>query len=260
MAMVLGVTGHRGVALLLRAVLSGCLAPVLALSCSPPPAPAVPPLPPLDPRDEASLRGSLESERAARPIAPWSGVLRFSMREPRSGRKVDGRGAIAVSPGQAVRMILVGGPGSTLLDAWVAGNRWRISVPPLGVVRRGGADEPADLPVGFLRWWFLAPLTGTLSGGEVTSAGPAWLLRDGQVVVELRSGSCTGGHLLSALRRVAGHTERVEECRLASGPGPGDSARYTDESSGLRVDTELESVGAGPPDGDAFRDPDGPAR
>jgi hypothetical protein len=242
-----------------RAVLAGCLA--LSVSCAGPPAAApVLPWPPADPRVEASLRAVLESERDGRPKAPWAGVLRFSMREPRSGRKVDGRGAVAVSPGQAVRMILVGGPGSTVLDAWVAGDRWRVSVPPLGVVRRGGTEEPADLPVGFLRWWFLAPLAGTLVGAEVTSSGSRWLLREGQGVVELRSGCCPGGHLLSAVRRVAGRAERVEECRLGAGPGPGDWARYVDESSGLRVDTELESVSASAPDGDAFRDPDGPAR
>jgi len=84
------------------------------------------------------------------------------MREPRSGRVIRGRGGLAVVPGRALRMILVGVAGVTMLDAWVTPARWRVAVPMLGVLRRGGADDPADLPIGFLRWWFFTPLEGRL--------------------------------------------------------------------------------------------------
>ena len=86
-----------------------------------------------------ALQRRLADERDARPRDPWAAVVRVTMREPRSGHVVDGRGAIAVAPGRAVRMILVGGAGLTLLDAWVARRGWRFAVPSAEVVRRGGA-------------------------------------------------------------------------------------------------------------------------
>ena len=202
------------------------------------------------------LRGALESRRDARPKEPWAAGLRVSMREPRSGRVVDGRGAIAVAPGEAVRMILIGGAGATILDAWVTRARWRVAVPPLDLVRRGGLDEPRDMPVGFLRWWFLTPLGGTLFAAAFVEGGFLWLLRDGAAVVELREGPCARGRSLHAARRFAGHPETVDECRESAAPRTGDTARYLDESSGLRVDVLFESVAAEPPSVEAFRDPD----
>jgi hypothetical protein len=178
------------------------------------------------------------------------------MREPSSGRVIDGRGAIAVQPGQAVRMILTGAAGATMLDAWVTPSRWRVAVPPLDIVRRGGIAEPPDMPVGFLRWWFLTPLTGGLFAATFTDGGLLWLLRDSGAVIELRESSCSRGRLLHATRRMVGRAETVDECRATATPSVGDSARYFDEMSGLCVDVLLESIASEPPSGDAFRDPD----
>jgi len=203
-----------------------------------------------------ALRDRLAAERTAAPHEPWSAGVRVTMREPRSGRVFDGRGGIAVAPGRALRMILVGGAGTTLLDAWVTRARWRVAVPPLHLVRRGGADEPRDLPVGFLRWWFFTPLEGQLFAASDAPPGPTWLLRDGAAVVELRVGTCDRGELRTASRRVGGRTERVEECRERAVPRPGDWVRYRDEASGLGVDLVVESVRGSLPDEEAFRDPD----
>jgi hypothetical protein len=178
------------------------------------------------------------------------------MRDPGSGRVIDGRGAIAVEPGQAVRMVLTGAAGATMLDAWVTTTRWRVAVPPLEVVRRGEVIEPPDMPVGFLRWWFLTPLSGGLFAASSTEDGSLWLLRYGDAVIELREASCARGTLLHATRRLAGHAETVDECRAKAAPSAGDSARYFDETTGLCVDVFLESIGTEPPSRDAFRDPD----
>jgi len=180
------------------------------------------------------------------------------MRQPRGGRVLEARGGIAIAPGKALRMILVAGAGATMLDAWVTRDRWRIAVPPAGIVRRGGSDEPRDVPVGFLRWWFFRPLEGMLFAARTAGpreSGDLFVLRDTDgATVELRAGRC-----LRASRRVRARTERVEECgRSPRVPGPGDRVRYEDESSGLTVDLELESLSSEPPDDEAFRDPDGP--
>jgi len=207
--------------------------------------------------DWEALQRGLAEERDARPRDRWAAVVRVTMREPRTGHVVDGRGGIAVAPGRAVRMILVGGAGLTLMDLWVTPERWRVLVPPIDVVRRGTtSDDPADLPVGFLRWWFFTPLEGSLSAATRSDAGPLWLLRDGDAVIELGRSPCEGGRrLLTVTRRTHGRREMVRECR-ASAAQAGDWVEYKDEGSGLAVHLVVESVGTEPPPDAAFGDPE----
>jgi hypothetical protein len=206
------------------------------------------------PTELASAAARLDRLRAAEGAAPYVETIATTLSDPRSGRMIDGRGAIAVAPGQAVRMILVGGAGATLLDAWVTRSRWRIAVPPLQIVRRGGADDPPELPVGFLRWWFIAGFEGTMFAASPD--GSLVLLRDGDAVVELRIDACAAGRRVSATRRRQGRSERVDQCRAADRPAAGDEVQYADLTRGLQVAVRVESVGATPPDAEAFGDPD----
>jgi hypothetical protein len=235
-----------------------CLAGLAAASCaSPAPRPWVHPTP----ADWAAATAKLADLRAGGARAPFVVTITTTLRDPRSGRVVDGRGAMAVAPG-ALRMILVGAAGATLLDAWVTPERWRIAVPPIDYVRRGGAEDPGGLPVGFFRWWFFAPFQGTLFAAAVRRDEVLWLLRRGDAVVELHLGHCgSAGRSLGATRRSDGRAEHVEECRVSARgePGPGDVVRYVDDSSGLQVDILVESVSNAPADGEAFRDPDAPS-
>jgi hypothetical protein len=207
-----------------------------------------------------TIRQVLDAERAGRPRRAWAAGMKMTMSEPHSGRTIDGRGAIAVAPGQAVRMILVGAAGTTMLDAWVTPARWRVAVPVAALIRRGRAEEPTDLPIGFLRWSFFRPLGGTLFAGSLEPGGMVFLLRDDDAVLEVRLRSCDRGKLTMTTRRARGRAERIEECRAAQGgvPRPGDWVRYEDEVSRLRVDLAFESAAPEPPDEDAFRDPDRP--
>jgi hypothetical protein len=178
------------------------------------------------------------------------------MRDPRSGRVVDGRGGIAFSAGHAVRLILVGAVGLTMFDAWVTPARWRVAVPPADMLRRGDADDPGDLPVAFLRWWFFTPLEGVVLAARNIPGGAQWLLQDRGAVIDLSSGPCPGGHELRATRRAGGHLETVEECRSGAAPMAGDRVRYADVSSGLRVDLTVESIDDVAPGPEVFTDPD----
>jgi hypothetical protein len=182
--------------------------------------------------------------------------VRTSLHEPKTGRIVDGRGAVAVVPGQGMRMILVGAAGATVLDAWVTPTRWRVAVPPLEFVRRGGMQEPEDLPIGFWRWWFLTPLEGTLFAAAMTGADSHMLLREGDATVELVVGICSAGQRIAAARRVKGRTERVDACRARALPASGDSVHYVDETSGLEVDVVVESASDRTASAAALRDPD----
>jgi hypothetical protein len=234
-----------------RPLLGSCLG--LALSaCAAPPTPWHGATPETWP----ALRNALVLERDSRPTRPWIAGVGVTMREPRSGRVIRGRGGLAVVPGRALRMILVGVAGVTMLDAWVTPGRWRVAVPMLGVLRRGGADDPGDLPIGFLRWWFFTPLEGRLFAATFDRAGPMWLLRDEDAVVELRAGACERGPRVLATRRRRGQAESVDECRAGRGPTVGDHVRYEDAGSGLVVELVLESVSTEPPVAEAFVDPD----
>jgi hypothetical protein len=204
------------------------------------------------------LREGLAAERARRPTTPWSGEIATVLREPRSGRIVRGRGGIAVAPEKGVRLILLGVAGMTMLDAWVTPHRWRVAVPPAGIVRRGGDDAPADLPIAFLRGWFFRPLAGTLFAASLGAEGPTWLLRDGDAVVVARARACDRGWRLLVTRRQQGHAESVDECRRGARPEPGDRVAYRDETTHLAVDLVLEGVSPEPPPGEAFTDPDLP--
>jgi hypothetical protein len=235
-----------------RPALGGAL--LWLASCSP----AAVPWRGAQPAQWPEMREELARLRDSRPREPWSAGLRATMRSPRGGRVLDARGGIAVAPGRGLRMILVAGAGGTLLDAWVTRDRWRIAVPPAGLIRRGGAEDPRELPVGFLRWWFFRPLEGRLFAASratpsTTPPEDVFLLRDDDgAAIELRAGRC-----LRASRRLRFRTERVDECPAEGTARAGSRVRYEDESSGLTVELELEASGRAPED-DAFRDPDAP--
>lgn len=204
-------------------------------------------------------RTDLERLKTSVPHFPYVAAVSTTLRDARSGRTLDGRGAIAIAPGEAVRMILVGGAGATVLDAWVTRNRWRIAVPPLDVVQRGGAEDPGGSPVGFLRWWFVAPFDGMLFAASIGPSGDLWLLRDRNAVIDLRMTPWRGGRRVTAVRRLRGHAERIEE--LSTGRSPleaavGDRVAYVDETTGLRVTLAVESIAPAPPDPAAFDNPD----
>lgn len=235
------------------------VASLSSLSCAP--CPASPTWHAPDAAAFASLRVQLAERRAARPTRPWAAGIHVVMREPRSGRTFEGRGALAVAPSRAVRMILLGGAGATMLDVWVSGQRWRVAIPALGVVRRGAAEAP-DLPVGFLRWWFTEPLGGTLFAAEERPPAQLWLLRTPGAVVQLEAVPCSPAGMstedgLLATRRTARTAERVLECRAGAQVSAGDVAEYEDLGGGLKVRVQVESVSGTPP-AEAFIDPDAP--
>ena len=210
-------------------------------------------------------RVRLRSLRATAPRGAYVARVAVAIYDPRSGRGFDGRGAVAVDPSRAMRMILVGPGGATALDAWVTSDRWRVSVPALELVRRGGGGADAEasdevargIPIGFFRWWFLAPLEGQLLAADLAPFTDWFLLKTGGAIVDLRA-RADGGAL--GLRLDATRRENAREERIAwSGglaPRAGDHGVYV-ESSGLRVAVRVESVADEGPPQESFVDPDG---
>ncbi len=210
-----------------------------------------PPLPSQTEWDAA--RAGLTALRASCPTAPFSAVVRVTLREPYTGKRFMGRGALAVDPGRAVRLILLGPGGGTAMDAWVTRERFRFAVPAADILRSGTEDE--SLPVGFLRWWFLAPLDGRLLTAVATTGSRRYVLRDRAATVDFVDDAAPTPRRVQASRRTLGAPERLESVGASLAPAPGDHATYDDERSGVHVEVVVESI-AGAPDPAAFVDPE----
>lgn len=225
------------------------LALALAAGC----APAAPPVAPPTQAEWTEARSRLDELRRAMPSDPWVEEVTIAFREPGTGKLFEGRGAIAVLPKKAMRMILVGPGGTTALDAWVTPEAYRFAVPPISLVRRGGAVAESGLPIGFFRWWFLAPYDGRLR----TIVGRDLVLDDGAGVVTIDDRVDEGQHLVVARRRHGSTIELLGFRGQADGKrAKGDHATYRNVTTGLTVEVTVEAVGAAPPDPDAFVDPD----
>ncbi|MDI1447217.1 hypothetical protein [Polyangium sp. 6x1] len=191
--------------------------------------------------------------------------LALALREPLTGRTLEARGAVAIAPPDALRMILVGPGGTTALDLWVRGERFRFAVPAIDLLKRGDASTPREgkrgLPVDFLRWWLLRPASGRLLWHEVEPSGDRFTLRDGAAVIELHAASSGA---LSARRTTWSSEgprakkldeESVEADRIGCG-----TVRYHQASTGLTVTVTCEGEETGrAPNPRAFADPDAPA-
>lgn len=201
-----------------------------------------------------TTRERLARLRRGRPERPYVERVRVAIDDPRTGRQYQARGAVAVSPGRAARMILVGPEGTTALDIWVTKERFRFAVPALHVEKRGGTDAEGakGLPIGMLRWWFLSPLAGRLLLGRASNEESAWVLREGQGTVTLR----TDGQRFLAVRREGEGLEAIEWVSRGLVPQSGEHGRYIEARHGLRVEVVVEEVLRDEPDPEAFADPD----
>jgi hypothetical protein len=214
-------------------------------------------VPAASPADLARASTELAELRAGEPKAAYG--LRVRVRYTTPGGTMDGRGGIAVDPHNAMRMILVGPGGATAIDAWVTKDRWRFAVPALDKVQRGEGDAPAGLPIGFFRFWFLAPLRGDLVTVQaIAGGGERLIVKDGPAVVDLRDVHEPPLLHLTAMRRAEDRTETLDWRGRSLAPSVGDRASYAQPEAGLRIDVVVEAVSADPPDAEAFVDPDAP--
>src|SRR5262249_30990114 len=163
-------------------------------------------------------------------------------------------------PHAAARMVLLGPSGMTALDMWITRDRFRFVVPAADFKRIGGVDERSarGLPVGFFRWWFLAPLEGRLLTARMHSAAPTLVLRDGGGTITMQETRERGREHLVAQRREAGALEAIEWIGRTFTPHPGDRAKYVQDTTGLQVEILVEAISPEEPDPAAFLDPDDP--
>ena len=200
---------------------------------------ASPPLPTQTEWRDAHLW--LEGLRATEPIKPYVAIVRVSLREPHTGRTFAARGAVAVDPHHALRMILVGPAGATALDVWATPERWRFEVPAANILRRGGRDDDPNVPIGFFRWWFLAPLEGSLLTSIDTDDSERFVLRNHDATIDLSDARHGVGHTVTASRRAFGNVDRIAFHGSSFSVAAGDHATYDQETSGVHVEVTIEA-------------------
>lgn len=180
--------------------------------------------------------------------------LALELTEPRTGQRMRARGAVAVRPPSALRMVLLGPGGTTALDLWICRDAFRFAIPAADLVHRGDASTPRaelrGLPVDFLRWWLLRPLEGHLLYHERRDDRARYVLRHDDQIVDVET---TGeGDGLTVRRTAGGDAEEVE----AAGPGCA-PVRYRQRSTGIDIAVTCEELDPERvPPARAFADPD----
>jgi len=210
------------------------LALATTVACAEPPPP---PAPVTQAQWDDGLR-RFEALRAELPRAPYTQPITVSFFEPITRKRFEGRGAIGVDPGRAMRMILVGPAGEPALDVWVTRDAWRLVVPAAHYAKRGGRESPSTSPIGFFRAWFVDRF-----GGHLLALG-----RDGELVVRGDDGGTLHVAPSRVVRRSGTQTEILTFDRT--------HARYVHRASGLEVEVTLGDAQREPPDPQAFVDPD----
>ncbi len=209
----------------------------------------------------AEWRGAFDELGRVRASAggAYTRKIALELREPRSGRVLSARGAVAVAPPGGLRMILLGPGGTTALDLWVQGDRFRFAVPAIDLKRRGDLRGPREerrgLPVDFLSFWLLRPAGGQLLWHGREEGAERFLLRDGAALVDLR---VLGGGRIRARRTTwsaDGEQKLDDETVEAEGLGCAE-VRYHQRSTGLEVTVRCEGEMRGAPPARALADPE----
>lgn len=208
----------------------------------------------------AEWRAGLDRLKAIRREAAIARTARIALEltEPRSGRRLAARGAVAVAPPRALRMILLGPGGTTALDLWMSGDRYRFAVPAIDLDKRGALTSPRverrGLPVDFLGWWLLRPAAGELLHHARVARADRFVLRDGSAIVDLVVGD---DGRVDARRTTWVGSERVdEETVRADRLGCGE-VRYHQGSTMLDVIVRCEGETRGEPKERALAEPSG---
>jgi hypothetical protein len=235
---------------------------VLLAGCAPAPASAIPAEAPPTTAEWKRAGEQLAALRAA-ASAPRTERIALTLREPRSGRVIQARGAVAIAPPRALRMILLGPGGTTALDLWIDGDRYRFAVPAIDLEKRGDLRGPREerrgLPVDFLAFWLLHPARGRLLWHRREDGGERFLLRDGEALVDLRTrgdGRVEGRRM--SWSAPGGEAPRLLDEETVSALGLRCAeVRYHQGSTGLDVTVRCEGETPGDPPARALADPGG---
>jgi hypothetical protein len=216
----------------------------------------VPPKPAGTERWQAARKELVSLRERLSPARPYRMNVTLELQQKSLAARMRARGAVAVRPPDALRMLLLGPGGTTALDLWVCRDRFRFAIPAVDLVRRGDASTPAHelrgLPVAFLRWWFLSPLEGRLLSFVDEAAGRRYVMRQDDQVTHLS--------VVEEGLRVRRVSRGDEESLVSDGRACG-KVRYQQKSTGIELEVQCEELDddTAPPER-AFADPDDASR
>ena len=198
--------------------------------------------PPLDPAAFVEARQRLAVIHASQR-GEHTDKIALTIEAPYLPAAITARGAVGVRPPDALRMILLGPGGTTAIDLWSSGPRFRFAIPAVDRVTVGDAtttlEEKRGLPIDFLRWWLLDPLGGRLLAARREPGGLGVLLDDGERVTAATL--YADGRVFAHRRWWSAAGEVVDEEWLdASGVGCA-TVRYRQRSTRLTVEARCES-------------------
>lgn len=152
--------------------------------CAPSPSPArwVPPS-----REElTAARAWLDALRDE--LGPRTEEVAMTIEAPLLPGAIRARGAVAIAPGRAARVVLLGPGGTTAADLWMDRARHRLAIPAREEVVRGErGDALRGMPLELFRTWFLEPLDGELLDASIDDDVLVAVLRTEDATVFVRA-------------------------------------------------------------------------
>jgi len=216
------------------------------------PSPVIASSSPSSQRDLEAARRAIAARKSELPTSAFTERVAVQIRFPKGGPGFEGRGAVAVDPGHAMRMIIVGPGGATALDVWITHAKYRFAIPPVDRIERGAVRDAGatKLPVEFFRFWFLRRFEGKVGFADATHV----VVRDGDAATSFDRGVFSQGTPFSAERRVGSAAATIAWWPKGSENAP-ERAEYVG-GDGVRVDVRILGREDGVPQAAAFDDPD----
>jgi hypothetical protein len=205
----------------------------------------------------ASVRARLDDLRSQ--LGARTEEIAITLEAPLLPGAIRARGAIAVVPGRAARVVLLGPGGTTAADLWMDRERHRLAVPARDTITRGKRGESLrGMPLELFRTWFLEPLDGELLDASVDDGVMRAVLRTRDATVFVRA-ERDDALVIERVPLPSGTEEPGGEpdVEIIRAPGGAACARVTYERPrlGVRAEITCASRKAGAAER-AMRDPD----
>lgn len=188
-------------------------------------------------------RAELEAARAwlqslRSELGPRTEEIRITLEAPLLPGAIRARGAIAVEPHRAARLVLLGPGGTTAADLWMDRDAHRLAIPAREEIVRGRrGEELRGMPLELFRSWFLEPLEGELLDASIDGDQLSAVLRTADATVFVRAKRSGDLRLERVPRRSwPGGARDVEIVHAEAGTGCG---RVTYERPRVGVRAEI---------------------
>ena len=191
-------------------------------------------------------------------MGPRTEEIRITLEAPLLPGAIRSRGAIAVVPHRAARIVLLGPGGTTAADLWMDEERQRLAIPARDEIIRGRRGETLrGMPLELFRSWFLEPLEGELLDASIDGEVLHVVLRARDATVFVRAERAGDLRIERVARGASASGAEADVERIHAERGTA-CARVTYERPRVGVRAEITCAARRASVADAaLRDPDG---